>query len=123
MDAQDAQIRTLNERIIELDLEVMEKCRRIDSLLTPPPDAAVREATAAAHSANAALLIVGVQLKAEELAVDELRKQLAAKERECEELRLKANAYDNLTRAFELAAQEGSKVERELTAREESDNG
>ena len=44
MDAQDAQIRTLNERIIELDLEAMEKCRRIDSLLTPPPDAAVREA-------------------------------------------------------------------------------
>jgi hypothetical protein len=44
MDAQDAQIRTLNERIIELDLEVMEKCRRIDSLLTPPPDAAVKEA-------------------------------------------------------------------------------
>jgi hypothetical protein len=44
MDAQDAQIQTLNERIIELDLEAMEKCRRIDSLLTPPPDAAVREA-------------------------------------------------------------------------------
>ena len=44
MDAQDAQIQTLNERIIELDLEAMEKCRRVDSLLTPPPDAAVREA-------------------------------------------------------------------------------
>ena len=44
MDAQDAQIRTLNERIIELDLEVMEKGRRIDSLLPPPPDAAVKEA-------------------------------------------------------------------------------
>ena len=44
MDAQDAQIQTLNERIIELDLEAMEKCRRIDSLLTTPPDAELREA-------------------------------------------------------------------------------
>ena len=44
MDAQDAQIQTLNERIMELDLEAMEKCRRIDSLLTPLPDAELREA-------------------------------------------------------------------------------
>lgn len=32
MDAQDACIQTLAERIVELDLEAMEKCRQLDTL-------------------------------------------------------------------------------------------
>lgn len=60
MDAQDAQIQTLNERIIELDLEAMEKCRRVDSLLTPPSDAAVREAVAFSVEARCSRLARGI---------------------------------------------------------------